>query len=165
MLQRRNLANPGELLLIRGNTSFLIAGKPARQFPLCIETCDGEYIQGIGSDDIVAVSAPEGGPLEPAIMLLELVRSYQLPLIVLPHGHKGIGRLRYVVSAGPRIVLSCSIQRGTHPEQHLLCASGELSGIEISGVKDGVELDWVPESVVISTIQALKQDSTDDICD
>ncbi len=162
MSQRRKLAHHGELLLIRGTSSFLIAGKPARPFPLCIETCDDEYIQTIGPDDLIAVSAPEGGLLEPATMLLELVRSYRLPLIVLPSGHKGIGRLRYVVSAGSRIVLSCDIQRGTHPEQHLLCASGELSGIEILGVKDGVELDKVPDSVMISVIPAVKQGFIDD---
>ncbi len=156
MLQRRKLDHPGELLLIKGTSSFLIAGKPAAPFPLCIETFEGEYIQGIGNDDLIAVSAPEGGPLEPALMLLELVRSYRLPLIVLPKGHEGIGRLRYVISAGHRIQLSCSIQRGTHPEQHLLCASDELSGMALSGTEGGVELDGVPVSATISVIPSFR---------
>ncbi len=157
MSLRRELAHPGELLLVKGTSSFLIAGKPAGPFSLCIETFEGEYIQGIATDDLIVVSAPEGGPLEPACMLLELVRTYRLPLIVLPRGHKGIGRLRYVISAGPWIELSCSIQRGTHPEQHLLCSSDELSGMALSGTKEGVELDGVPGSAAISVIPAIER--------
>ncbi len=154
MSKRHKLDDPGELLLITGKTSFLVVGKPSRAFPLCIETCTGEYVQSIEADDLIAVSAPEGGSLEPALMLLELVRSYQLPLVVLPGGHGGTRRLRYVISAGNRISMSCEIQRGTHPEQHLLCSSDEFSGIELTGVKGGVELEYIPDSVKISTVQA-----------
>ena len=45
-----------------------------------------------------------------------------------------------VVSAGDRIELNCSIQRGTHPEQHLLCGSDEMAGLILKKVDDGVEI-------------------------
>jgi hypothetical protein len=136
-----------DLLLIKGSSSFIIAGRSGRRFPLCIESFDDEVCTSIEPDDIIAVSAPEGGPKEPAVMLLELVRRYGHPLFVLPHQHPGSRRLRYVVSAGPEICLACDIQRGTHPDQHLLCASEELSGIRIKGCADGIRIDGLPEGV------------------
>jgi hypothetical protein len=117
------------VLLIRGSHSFLIAGLAGGRFPLCIETMEEEYCQTIEPYHLVAVSSPEGGEYTPALMLMELVRSYRFPLVVLPRDHPGSRRLRYVVSVGPEIMLSCGISRGTHPEQHLLCSSPELAGI------------------------------------
>jgi hypothetical protein len=137
---------PGELLLVRGEGSFVIAGCAEAAFPLCIEAPDGELVQGIGAGDLVVVSAPEGGPQEPALMLLELVRTYHLPLMVLPSDHPGSRRLRYVVSAGPRILLACTIRRGTHPDQHLICSSEELGGMELRAVPGGVEIGNLPGS-------------------
>ncbi|MEA3487734.1 MAG: hypothetical protein U9R10_00585, partial [Euryarchaeota archaeon] len=60
--------------------------------------------------------------------------------IVLPKDHPASARLRIVVSAGKRVVLSCKITPGTHPEQHLLCGMDEFDGAEILGVDGGVEL-------------------------
>jgi hypothetical protein len=119
----------GSVLLIRGSYSFLVAGLAGDRFPLCIETMDEEYCETVEPYHLIAVSAPEGGEYTPALMLMELVRSYRFPLVVLPRNHPGSRRLRYVVSAGPEIMLSCGISRGTHPEQHLLCSSPELAGI------------------------------------
>ena len=79
-----------ELLLISGTRSFLLAAKANALFALRIETPDQEYCQTIEPSDIVVVSAPEGGALEPAIMLAEFVRTYHMPLIVLPKNHPGI---------------------------------------------------------------------------
>jgi hypothetical protein len=135
------------LLLIQGSSSFILAGRAGYRFPLCIESFEDELCITIESDDVIAVSAPEGGPIEPAVMLLELVRQYRHPLFVLPARHPGSKRLRYVVSAGPGICLACDIQRGTHPEQHLLCASEELSGILIQGTADGIRAEGLPEGV------------------
>jgi hypothetical protein len=73
-------------------------------------------------------------------MLLELVRTYHLPLVVLPRGHPGSRRLKHVVSAGPVITMACTIQRGTHPEQHLLCSSEELSGLVLEGSGGGIRI-------------------------
>jgi hypothetical protein len=75
------------------------------------------------------VSAPEGGDLGQAMILLELIREYHAPLVVLPKGHPGSARLKMVISAGDEIELNCSIQRGTHPKQHLLCGSEEMAGM------------------------------------
>ncbi len=133
-----------ELLLISGTHSFLLAAKANAQFALRIETPDREYCQTIDPSDLVVVSAPEGGALEPAIMLAEFVRTYRMPLIVLPKNHPGSKHFSYLVSAGPMITTSCIIQRGTHPEQHLVCSSDELAGTTLKGHPDGVEIVILP---------------------
>jgi len=135
------------LLFIEGTRSFVIAGIIGKRFPLCLETLTGEVCVTLDRGDIVAVSAPEGGPLEPAVMLLELVRSYHHPVIVLPSGHPGSKRLRFIVSAASEISLSCTIQRGTHPEQHLLCSSDELAGVILRRKECGIEIHHLPPAI------------------
>jgi hypothetical protein len=130
-----------QLLLIEGDSSFLLIGKAGERFVLCIETTDDEYCQTVAAGDLIVVSAPEGGPVEQARMLLELVRTYHMPLLVLPRGHPGSKRLRMVVSVGPEVFTSCEIQRGTHPEQSVICGSEELAGIRVRGVNGGVEIE------------------------
>jgi len=83
---------PGQLLILKGEHSFLLIGKAERSFSLYIESKEQEFIQGVRSDDLVVVSSPEGGPYEPARMLLELVRTYHTPLVVLPRDHPGTNR-------------------------------------------------------------------------
>lgn len=139
-----HLPDTTTLLLIQGSSSFLLAGKAGSRFPLCIEYFSGEICTTLEKDDIIAVSAPEGGALEPAVMLLELVRLHHMPLLVLPSGHPGSKRLKYVVSAGPEISLGCGIQRGTHPEQHILCSSEELAGLKLRGTADGITTGPLP---------------------
>ncbi len=141
------MPDPQTLLFIEGRESFVLAGIIGKKFPLCLETLTGEVCTTLDRGDIVAVSAPEGGPLEPAVMLLELVRSYQHPLVVLPSGHPGSKRLRFIVSAASEISLSCAIQRGTHPEQHLLCSSDELAGVLLRKQEGGVEIIHLPPGV------------------
>jgi hypothetical protein len=143
MPDRYNLSESGKFLLIRGETSFVLVGKAGSRMSLCIEAPDGEVCQGLSEEDIIAVSAPEGGPVEPAIMLLELVRQYRCPLVVLPKEHPGSGRLRYVVSAGEAISLSCSVRRGTHPEQDILCAGQEFSGACLHATPDGIKITGI----------------------
>ena len=75
------------LLLIRGNCSFLLVGKAKDRFSLCIETSTEEFCQGVMPGDVIVVSAPEGGAVEPALMLMELVRIWHVPLLVLPRNH------------------------------------------------------------------------------
>jgi hypothetical protein len=140
---------PGELLFIEGNTSFLLVGRAEHSFPLYIETSQEEFIQGVAPDDLVVVSSPEGGPPEPAIMLLQLVRTYHIPLVVLPREHPGTRRLKLVVAVAPRISTSCTIVRGTHPEQHLLCASEELAGISLLGMEGYIFGDNLPTGVKV----------------
>ncbi|MEN6611048.1 MAG: alpha/beta hydrolase [Methanoregulaceae archaeon] len=142
----------GGFLLLRGSHSFLLVGKVISGLGLCIEVPEGEYVQGLSPGDLVAASAPEGGPLEPARMLIDLVRVYRMPLIVLPKDHPGSRRLRIVISAGPVIELNCGIRRGTHPEQHLICSSDELAGIVLRGVPGGIEVSNIPDAISFETI-------------
>lgn len=133
-----------EFLLISGTRSFLLVTRADALFALHIETPDKEYSQTIEPGDLIAVSAPEGGALEPAFMLAEFVRTYRMPLIVLPKDHRGSKRFSYLVSVGPLITTSCSIRRGTHPEQHLVCSSDELAGTTLKSHPEGVEIENLP---------------------
>ncbi len=153
MTVRYILPDRDTLLLIEGSGSFLLAGVSGARFPLCLEIPDGEICATVEEGDLVAVSAPEGGPREPAVMLLELVRTYRHPVVVLPHGHPGSRRLRYVVSSAPEIHLSCGIQRGTHPEQHLLCSSDELAGMILRGSPGSIEILYLPETVTARLVR------------
>jgi hypothetical protein len=142
------------VLLIRDNSSFLMVASAGQRFSLCIDSANDEYFQSLEADDLIAVSAPEGGEPAAAFMLIELVRRYKTPLIVLNKGHPGSRRLRYVVSAGPVIETNCDIRRGTHPEQHLICASEGLSGITLKGLDGGCEIVNIPKSVTVERFRA-----------
>jgi len=142
-----------KLLLIRKGPSFLMIGKAQERFSLCIETSSDEYCQTVEPDDLIVVSAPDGGEPEAAAMLVELVRRHHTPLIVLPKDHPGSRRLRYVVSVGPVVTTDCTIRRGTHPEQHLVCASENLSGMTLQGVKGGIEISNLPSGAGLTHFQ------------
>lgn len=143
-----------EFLLVRIDPSFLIVAQANTRFALCIETESDEYCQTVEPDDLVVVSAPEGGDPEAGVMLIELVRRHHTPLIVLPRNHPGSPRLRYVVSVGSVITTNCSIRRGTHPEQHLICASEALSGITLQGRKEGVEISPLPPKATVTRFRS-----------
>jgi len=150
----------GEILIVRKEHSFLLVGKAGSRFTLCIETPDDEYCQAVDPDDLVTVSMPEGGPIEQARMMLELVRQYHIPLVVLPKDHPGSKRLSMVVSVAPEILLACDVRRGTHPEQHLLCSSAELSGLSLAGVPGGITLKQLPPGAIVERLNPEKS-STD----
>jgi hypothetical protein len=137
-----------ESLLIQGKTSFLLVALVKTSFGLCIETADDEYVQGVEAGDLVVVSAPEGGAIEPALMLMDLVRTFHVPLLVLPKNHPGSKRISYVVSVGPEIFTSCSIRRGTHPDQHLICSSDELAGISLKRIEHGVDVSPLTGGII-----------------
>ena len=141
-----------DVLLVKGAHSFLLVAPVSEDFPLCIEASLEEYIQGVHAGDVVVVSAPGGGPVEPALMLLALVRTYHLPLIVLPRNHPGSKRIPYVVSVAPEIQTSCSIVRGTHPEQHLVCSSDELAGLTIRMTRDGITIAPLPATLTLERL-------------
>jgi len=138
-----------ELLLVKGKQSFLLVAKVRNRFGLYIETSQDEYCQGVDTGDLVVVSAPEGGAVEPALLLIDLVRTFHLPLLVLPKNHPGSKRISYVVSVGPEILTSCSIRRGTHPEQNLICSSDELAGIVLKGGGQNVDISCLPEGISV----------------
>ena len=140
------------LLLIRGNSSFLLVGKAKEQFALCIETSTEEFCQGVMPGDVIVVSAPEGGPLEPALLLMDLVRTYHMPLLVLPRNHPGSRSISRVVSVDKEVHTSCSISRGTHPEQHLVCSSDELAGLTLRGALGGFEIEGLPAGLSLQTV-------------
>lgn len=142
-------------LVIEGSSSFLAVARALRRLPLCIETAEGEVVQGLEPDDLVAASAPNGGPLAPALMLIELVRRYGLPLVVLPKGHPGSRRLSVVLSAGPAIRIACGIQRGTHPEQDVLCGGDEFAGLVLRGEPGGVGVEGGPSDLRIRPLPSL----------
>jgi hypothetical protein len=142
-------------LVIEGSSSFLAVARALRRLPLCIETVEGEVVQGLDPDDLVAASAPNGGPLAPALMLIELVRRYGLPLVVLPKGHPGSRRLSVVLSAGASIRIACDIQRGTHPEQNVLCGADEFAGLVLRGVPGGVEVEGERPELRIRSVPGL----------
>jgi hypothetical protein len=76
-----------------------------------------------------------------------------VPLLVLPKDHPGSRRISYVVSVGPEIFTSCSIRRGTHPEQHLICSSDELNGITLKRSRYGVEISSLPEGITLQHVK------------
>lgn len=102
--------------------------------------------------DVIVVSAPEGGAVEPALMLMELVRTYHVPLLVLPRNHPGSRRISRVVSVDKEVHTSCSITRGTHPEQHLVCSSDELAGLTLRGAPGGFDIEGLPAGVSLQTV-------------
>jgi len=118
-------------VIIRGTSSFLVISRALEKFPLLIETDTDEIVQGVYPGDLIIVSAPEGGEVLPALYLLEMVRTYHLPVIALPKTHPAGKRLSYVVSAAEKIEMRCDIKRGTHPEQHLLCSADEFTGMTL----------------------------------
>ena len=148
-----NHALGDELLLIRGKQSFLLIALVKKSFGLCIETSRDEYCQGVEAGDLVVVSAPEDGAIEPALMLIDLVRTFHVPLLVLPKDHPGSRRISYVVSVGPEIFTSCSIQRGTHPDQHLICSSDELAGITLKRSEQGISISPLPKGISTRNIK------------
>jgi len=147
-----NFPLQSEIALISGKHAFLLVAKANARFPLCIESPEGEVCQGVDPEDLIVVSAPEGGPIEPGIMLIDLVRGYGMPLLVLPKDHPGSRRLALVVSVGPVIRTSCTIRRGTHPEQDVICSHDELSGITLTGTSDGYTVSPLPGGVSIRNL-------------
>jgi hypothetical protein len=141
------------LLLIKGENSFLLVSRVKDRFGLFIETSHDEYCQGVDTGDLVVVSAPEGGAFEPALMLMDLVRIFHVPLLVLPKNHPGSRRISYVVSVGPEIFTSCSIRRGTHPEQNLICSSDELAGITLKASGQTVDISPLPGEVSVRHVK------------
>jgi hypothetical protein len=149
------ILHPGEdeFVLIRApSSSFLLVGRAHERFALVVDTVDEEYCEPVRPGDLVCVSAPEGGAVRAAAMLLLLVRDYHYPVVALPKGHPGVKRIPMVISAAPEITLSCGIVRGTHPDQHLLCSSVDLAGLILRGEGETVMLEALPQGCTISYI-------------
>jgi len=142
----------GDLFLVQGSSSFLLGGIVRERFALPVNAADDVYFEPVRPGDLVCVSAPEGGSLRAAAMLLLLVRDHHFPVFALPKGHPGSAWVPMVISTAPSITLSCGIVRGTHPDQHLLCSSAELAGIILRGRGDTVTVEGLPAECTISYI-------------
>ncbi len=135
------------MLVLRGKTGVIAMVKAGDRRHFFIETESEEIVLGVEPEDLVVASCLNleraGSSLDRIIKglgcVLYLIREMGSPLIVLPKKHPASHRLPIVVSAGERTKISCKITPGTHPEQDILCGSEEFDGIEITGVKGGVE--------------------------
>jgi hypothetical protein len=142
-----------EMLVLHGTTGSLAIVKMGEKQQFLVETPDREIVLGLNPEDILVAS---GFGTDEKIVnglrcVLYMIREVHSPLIVLPKDHPATKRLKIVVSAGKRVVLSCKITPGTHPEQHLLCGMPEFEGIEILGVEGGVELRGLPAGASYAT--------------
>ena len=132
-----------EMLLVHGNSGTLAVVKVGAQRQFFVDTPESEIVLAMGPEELLVAS---GFGTDEQIVnglrcVLYMIREVNSPLIVLPKKHPASARLKIVVAAGKRIMLSCEITPGTHPEQHLLCGMKEFDGAEILGVEGGVELN------------------------
>jgi hypothetical protein len=131
-----------EMLLVHGNSGTLAVVKIGKQRQFFVDTPETEIVLAAGPEELLVAS---GFGIDERIVnglrcVLYMIREVNSPLIVLPKNHPASARLKIVVAAGKRIVLSCDITPGSHPEQHLLCGMKEFDGAEIHGLEGGVEL-------------------------
>lgn len=141
--RRRVKLSPDEILFLKGSSGELGIVKARKDMQIFIGTPEGEEIvQFLQAEDLIAVSAFSIGEIaEKGIKcMIHLLRELSSPIVVLPENHPTSKRLQMVVSCGDTIRLDCNIQPGTHPEQDILCACEDLSGIEIVAAEGGVDI-------------------------
>jgi hypothetical protein len=146
--RRRVRLSPDEILFLRGSSGELGIVKAGKDRQIFIGTPKGEEIvQFLQAEDLIAVSAfSVGHKTEKGIKcMIHLLRELSSPIIVLPENHPTSNRLKMVVSCGDFIRLECNIQPGTHPEQDIICACEDLSGVEINAQPDGVDIEGDPD--------------------
>ena len=166
-----------EILFVKGKAGVLAIAKVGTQREFLVETPEKEIFLFASPEDLIVASgfyaslnasdgksssSENGGnsgesevkkrEAENALLrglkcVIFMLRELNSPLIVLPKGHPATKRLRTVVSVGKRIVLSCEITPGTHPEQHLLCSPSELNSVEILAYKGGVLFKGLSDAV------------------
>jgi hypothetical protein len=142
MIQKISL-NPDEVLFLKGKTGEVGMTKFGKNGIIFIGTPEKDEIAlFLEPEDLIAVSAIKTNEkVEKGIKsLIFLLRDQGSPLIVLPPDHPTSNRLPMVASCGNVIRLDCNISPGTHPEQDILCASDDLSGLEIRSTTGGVEI-------------------------
>lgn len=135
---------PDEILFLMGSSGELGIAKAGKDLQIFIGTPEGEEIvQFLQAEDLIAVSAfTVDEKAEKGIKcMIYLLREFASPIVVLPKNHPTSERLSMVVSCGDVIRLDCSIQPGTHPEQDILCACEDLSGLEIHACSGGIEIE------------------------
>lgn len=133
--------NNNEMILLRGNQGTLGIVKAGENNQFLLETETEEILLALDPEDLLVASGfgTDKKTITGLKCVLYMIREVGSPFIVLPKKHPASRRLKVVVSAGNKTRISCSIIPGTHPEQDILCGSDEFDGVEISGVKGGVE--------------------------
>lgn len=146
--RRRVKLSPDEILFLKGSSGELGVVKASKDMQIFIGTPEGEeVVQFLQAEDLIAVSAfSVGEKAEKGVRcMIHLIREHASPIVVLPENHPTSKRLSMVVSCGDFIRLDCGIQPGTHPEQDILCACEDLSGVEILCLDGGVEIKGTPD--------------------
>lgn len=136
-----------EMLLLKGMEGVLGIVKAGEHNKFFLETDKEEILLFLEPEDLLVASGFEKDEktMKGLKCVLYMIRELGSPFIVLPKKHPASRRLKIVVSAGDRTRISCSITPGTHPEQDILCGSDEFDGVEIRGVKGGVEFKNLKE--------------------
>jgi hypothetical protein len=134
--------NANEILLVRSADGTVGIIKSGRARQIFIETLEEEIVSAIRADDILVASGFDNDrtTVKAIMCTLALIRDAGSPLIVLPKDHPASSRLRVVASIGERTIIRCDIERGTHPEQDVICGPAGLSGLEILSTEGGVLL-------------------------
>jgi len=141
--QRISLSSD-EILFLIGSSGKLGLAKTGREMQIFIGTPEKEEIVVfLGKDDLIAVSTFNVGLKEEVGIksMIYLLKEFSSPIIVLPKNHPTSKRLKMVVACGDHIRLDCNVEAGTHPEQDILCACQDLSGLDIKAVPGGVEIE------------------------
>ncbi len=130
-----------EMLLIVGNEGALGIVKAGDNNQYFLETEDEEITLVLDPEDLIIASGfgTDRRTIKGLKCVLYMIREVRSPFVVLPKKHPATKRLKVVVSAGNRTRISCHITPGTHPEQDVLCGADEFDGLEIYGIKGGVE--------------------------
>ncbi len=138
-----------ELLILRGKEGTLGIVKVGENKQFFLETEKEEIILGLESEDLIVASGfgTDDTIIKGLKCILYLIREVGSPFIALSKKHPASKRLKIVVCAGDRTRLSCNITPGTHPEQDILCGGSEFDGIEISGIKGGVEFKNLTDGI------------------
>ena len=154
--QRQRIGlSPNEILFLIGSSGELGLSKTGRDKQIFIGTPEKEEIVlFLGKDDLIAVSTFNAGLKEEIGIksMIYLIKEFSSPIIVLPKDHPTSKRLKMVVACGDRIRLDCNVQAGTHPEQDILCTCEDLSGLNITAVPNGVEIEGLIKDYKIEKI-------------
>jgi hypothetical protein len=139
-----------EMLLLKGKDGTIGIVKVGKNNQFFLETEKEEIILALLPDDLLVASGfgIDTKTINGLKCVLYMIREVGSPFIVLPKKHPASKRLKIVVSAGSMVRLSCSITPGTHPEQDILCGTDEFDGVEIKGVKGGVDFKNLRDEVL-----------------
>ena len=139
-MEQRIPLNADEILLLRSDDGVIGVVKSGAARQLFIETVDDEIVMNIDPEDLLVASgfSNDRTTTEAIRCTLALIRDCGSPLIVLPKHHPASARLKVVASVGKRTLVRCDIQKGTHPEQDVLCGAQGLDGVEIVSAKGHV---------------------------